>query len=239
MLIRSIIQSTLFKFRKNQEIHSERGFTLVDTLLSLAVVSIASATLFTVITAMNNMDTENKQNKLTYDLLTPYLDYYKTVEINRKNYRNFATDFTTVDLVHEIENRAYIENLVNRANGLGITETDEAEKITNEKEYVMYLEGLLNPIDTRTALKEAQLPNMYNDLNIVCTNNPHIVQEDSKGYGTSLGAKYDAYVVFNIKCMKNDKSINGDLNSYIDDTNTVSTDSNFTNSYTVVRYIEN
>lgn len=86
----------------------EKGFTILEAILSLFIVSVALLVLFSIMNEINKVDHKSKEMNYSYQLLEPYLSYYKSVDINKDNLNIFLSDVSDVDLVKEA--RSSFEN---------------------------------------------------------------------------------------------------------------------------------
>lgn len=127
----------------------EKGFTLFEILITVALVSVSLLTLFSVILSINNTDLKAKEANFTKQLIDVYVSYYSDLEISKDELSLYVSDLSSVNLV---------ENL--RKSG-------------------------------------GQVPKIYRDLDVICNNEPTLINEDGNDY-----------ILFTIKCEKDGNKIN-------------------------------
>lgn len=82
----------------NKQKH-EKGFSVLEVVLSLAIVSATMLVLLTAIYETNRMDTLAKENKLTANLVDTYIGYYRSIEVTKMNEDALLSDISDVNLV--------------------------------------------------------------------------------------------------------------------------------------------
>ena len=84
--------------RLKKQLH-EKGFSVLEVVLSLAIVSATMLVLLTSIYETNRMDTLAKENKLTANLVDTYIGYYRSLEVTNLNEDALLSDISDVNLV--------------------------------------------------------------------------------------------------------------------------------------------
>ena len=83
---------------------TEKGFTLFEVLLTVALVSVSLLTLFSIISSINKTDIKAKEDNFTKQLIDVYISYYNDIEITKENVSLYTSDFSEVNLVKNLKN---------------------------------------------------------------------------------------------------------------------------------------
>lgn len=86
---------------KNRE-RDEKGLTILESLVSLFLVSIALLSFYLVIYETNRIDSMSKEHHFVEQLVRPYLDYYMRVDVTQDKVNVFLSDVQTVDLTSKM-----------------------------------------------------------------------------------------------------------------------------------------
>lgn len=78
---------------------NERGFTLVETVLSVIIVSVAMLSLFMIVKEIDVVDQSSKQASFAEKLIDPYLAYYQEIEVTTAKENIYLSDVNKVNLV--------------------------------------------------------------------------------------------------------------------------------------------
>lgn len=80
-------------------LRNERGFTLVETMLSVVIVSIAMFSMFMIVKEIDIVDRSSKQASFAEKLIDPYLAYYQEIEVITAKENIYLSDVSAVNLV--------------------------------------------------------------------------------------------------------------------------------------------
>lgn len=124
------------KFKKYQ--NSEKGFTILEVILSLFIVSITAIVLLTTIYETNRMDRFSKENKLTATLIDSYVSYYSDLKITEKNLNVVYADIGQVNLMDNYRDSLSVvdKELVKTFQDLEVICSNRPE-ITNDERYLV------------------------------------------------------------------------------------------------------
>lgn len=130
---------------KHPKVQREKGFTLLEVILTIMVVSITSSVLFLMVSNTNRVDTLAKENKLTENLLEPYLSYYQNSEVTQSNYNVYLSDLADVDLAkfarqQSVKEKGSTTNLSTRYRDLHIVCNNTPTLFTNSDGKANYIE---------------------------------------------------------------------------------------------------
>lgn len=139
--------------KRLSKLNSEDGFTMVEVIMTVAVVAITMTVLLLVVTATNKVDTFSKENKLTENLIEPYLSYYKNADVTKDNLNIYLSDLGDVDLAKFARQQA----------AKGATDIPTMNK--------MYRDLHLVCSNTPSLLKDSEGNDSYLEFNIHCEKN--------------------------------------------------------------------
>lgn len=129
------------KIIKNQLVKNSKGFTILEVVLTVFLVSVVMLVLFTIIAEMNEADRKSKEMNYVEQLIEPYISYYKNVEVTNDNLDAFLSDVGEVNLVKEA--RSYnIASVPNNFRNLDLICENKPELIKDDKgknEYIKFV----------------------------------------------------------------------------------------------------
>lgn len=70
----------------------EKGFTLLEVILSVFIVSVALLGIFIFISDINKIDNMSKENHYGEKLIEPYISYYQNLEVKRSEVNQYISD---------------------------------------------------------------------------------------------------------------------------------------------------